>query len=113
MSALNRPENFAGRVNYAAHVITTGKGRHGRAFGNCFENHDGDVVGAALMRRAEKNPKLAANLFRFLNESVLRDNAETYADIPTRELPRAAADLRARKEAEFAAWLAARDNANA
>lgn len=40
MSRLNDPENFRGRVNYAAQVIAYGR-RPTRAFDNCFENYDG------------------------------------------------------------------------
>ena len=77
MSNLNYEENFAGRVNYAASVISRGKGT-GRAFDNCFENDDGDAVAAALMRRAEKNERLRANLFRYINQQSATEAYERY-----------------------------------
>ena len=51
MSRLNDPENFRGRVNYAAKVIAYGR-RPTRAFDNCFENYDGDEVATAILRRS-------------------------------------------------------------
>ena len=54
MSRLNDPENFRGRVNYAAKVIAYGR-RPTRAFDNCFENHDGDDVATVILRRSRKN----------------------------------------------------------
>lgn len=102
MSALNRPENFAGRVNYAAAVISAGR-RTSRAFDNCFENSDGDEVAAALVRRAAKNPRLAANLWRY----VCRETAEAAAKrLEGKSLPKEAAASRARAAAEFAAFMA-------
>jgi len=58
---------FLQRVNMAAAYISGGR-RASRAFSSCFEMWDGDAVGAALLRRAEKRPasKLAANLWRYL-----------------------------------------------
>lgn len=75
MSALNRPDNFAGRVNYAAAVIANGRSTS-RAFDNCFENHDGDEVAAALVRRAHRNPRLAENLWRYLCRETVEATAE-------------------------------------
>jgi len=91
MSALNRPENFAGRVNYAAAVISNGR-RTSRAFDNCFENLDGDAVIAALVRRSEKNPRLAANLWRYLCEDTATEIAER---LKGKNLAEAAAKSRA------------------
>lgn len=113
MSRLNDPENFAGRVNYAAQVIASGKGWHSRGFANCFENSDGDVVAAALMRRAETNPKIAANIFKALSEPIVRDNAAEYAGVKTRDLPEAARECRARVKARWAAADAARESTHA
>lgn len=71
MSNLNNPDNFAGRVNYAAQVIAQGR-RTSRAFDNCFENYDGDAVVVALYRRSQKNENLAARLFGYIGkESTL------------------------------------------
>lgn len=75
MSKLNIPENYTGRVAYASHVIANGKEAR-RAFDNCFENVDGDQVVAALVRRAESNPRLAANLYRYVNEQTATEAAD-------------------------------------
>ena len=92
MSILNKPENFAGRVNYAASVISRGRGT-GRAFDGCFENWDGDAVAAALMRRAEKNEKLCANLFRYINQQIATEAYDRYKE---RDLVEVARELRTR-----------------
>lgn len=103
MSALNNPDNFAGRVNYAAAVISAGR-RTSRAFDNCFENSDGDAVCAALIRRAAKNEKLAANLWRY----VCRHSAEeAAARLQGRDLKAAAAESRAKAAASFDAFMTA------
>ncbi len=87
MSALNQPDNFIGRVNYAAAVISAG--RHTtRAFDNCFENDDGDAVAAAIMRRAEKNEKLRENLPRYLDLALATENHATYAGRDLKEVSR-------------------------
>ncbi|GHE77755.1 hypothetical protein GCM10019059_40930 [Camelimonas fluminis] len=91
-SSLNDPENFRGRVNYAAAVISNLRNST-RSFDNCFENNDGDVVAAALMRRAERNPKLKANIPRYLN----MDMAEAaFAEYRNADLPAAARKIRTR-----------------
>src|SRR5687767_2326183 len=100
MSRLNDPENFAGRVAYAAAVI--GQGRNtSRAFDNCFENNDGDEVAVAVYRRAENNPKIKANLFRYINEQITKAAVARLADVPTRKLAEAARQDRARKAAAY------------
>lgn len=77
MSALNRPDNFAGRVNYAAAVIAN-KRTPTRSFDNCFENYDGDAVAAALMRRAERNQRLRENMPKYISMDLARKNFEEY-----------------------------------
>ena len=104
MSRLNDPENFRGRVNYAAKVIAYGR-RPTRAFDNCFENYDGDEVATAILRRSKKNARLAANLQRYLSLDSIEAVAERLADIPTRKLPEIARQTRARRKAEFDAWF--------
>lgn len=108
MSRLNDPENFGGRVAYAAKIIAYGRSPS-RAFDNCFENNDGDEVAAAIVRRARKNPKIAANLDNYLNRQSAEKAAERLADIPTRQLPVVARETRARKEVEFRERLAERN----
>ncbi|MER8671383.1 hypothetical protein NKH45_30235 [Mesorhizobium sp. M1156] len=100
MSRLNDPENFRGRVAYAAKVIAYGR-RPTRAFDNCFENYDGDEVATAILRRSRTNTRLAANLHRYLNLASTEAAAERLADISTRKLPQAARQSRARGKAEF------------
>lgn len=104
MSRLNDPENFRGRVNYAAKVIAYGH-RPTRAFDNCFENYDGDEVATAILRRSRKNARLAANLQRYLSLTSIEAAAERLADVPTRKLSEVARQTRARQKAEFNNWL--------
>lgn len=104
MSRLNDPENFRGRVNYAAKVIAYGR-RPTRAFDNCFENYDSDEVATAILRRSKKNARLAANLQRYLSLASIETAAERLADVPTRKLPEVARQSRARQKAEFDAWF--------
>lgn len=72
MTHLNFRDNFAGRVNFAAKVIAECRTAT-RNFDNCFENDDGDAVAAALMCRAERNPKIAENLPRYLDMAKARE----------------------------------------
>lgn len=104
MSRLNDPENFRGRVNYAAKVIAYGRSPT-RAFDNCFENYDGDEVATAILRRSRKNARLAANLQRYLSLSSIEAAAERLADVPTRKLPEVARQTRARRQAETDGWF--------
>lgn len=112
MSRLNDPENFRGRVNYAAKVIAYGR-RPTRVFDNCFENYDGDEVATAILRRSKKNARLAANLQRYLSLASIEAAAERLADVPTRKLAEIARQSRARQKAEFDAWLEQHQNADA
>ena len=102
MSALNRPDNFAGRVNYAAEVIAAGRSTS-RAFDNCFENSDGDAVAAAMVRRAQKNPRLAANLWRYIDRQRAEDAA---AKLAGKRLPAEAERMRAESAARWEVTLA-------
>ena len=104
MSRLNDPENFRGRVNYAAKVIAYRR-RPTRAFDNCFENHDGDEVATVIVRRSRKNARLAANLQRYLSLSSIEAAADRLAEVPTRKLPEVARQTRARRKTEFDAWF--------
>lgn len=107
MSSMNRADNFSGRVNYAASVISSGRPTT-RSFDNCFENDDGSAVAVALWRRAQKNPRLAENMPRYLTtELVLRD-VEELKDIPTNKLGEIAAEMRAKAKAKFDAIMAHR-----
>jgi hypothetical protein len=112
MSRLNDPENFRGRVAYAAKVIAYGR-RPTRAFDNCFENYDGDEVATAILRRSRKNVRLSANLHRYLSLASIKVAAERLADVPTRKLPDDARQSRARGKAEFDAWFDQQHKADA
>lgn len=68
---------------------------------NCFENYDGDEVATAILRRSRTNTRLAANLHGYLNLASAEAAAERLADIPTRNLPQAARQSRARGKAEL------------
>jgi hypothetical protein len=67
-----------------------------RAFDNCFENSDGDEVSAILVRRADKNTKLRDNLWRYLNKDIAMQAAARLRHVPTRQMPNAARQSRAR-----------------
>lgn len=103
-----RPDDFSGRVNYAAAVISNNRATS-RAFDSCFENHDGDEVAAILVRRAEKNPRLAANIWRYLSRETVMAAAERLTHIPTRQMAAHAAETRARCRQEFDAMMARRE----
>ena len=53
------------RINFVCSYISQGR-QTTRTFDTCFEMGDGDAVYSGVMRRAEKNPKLAANVGRYL-----------------------------------------------
>lgn len=101
---VNRYENFKGRVDYAARVIAKGTRNTTRTFDSCFENHDGDAVVAALARRAEKNPKLAANLTIYLTPETIATCREKYYG---QDLTEVARRLREEGQIAFEAWLKA------
>jgi hypothetical protein len=100
MSATNRPDNFAGRVNYAAQVIANKRGTS-RAFDNCFENYDGDEVLAALVLRSQCNERLAANLPRYINAESIAKIRRQFETMTARQISAQAAKTRA---AALARW---------
>ena len=55
----SRADSFQQRVNYAAQGILNHETKS-REFDACFEMHDGDLVAAALVRRARHNADLYA-----------------------------------------------------
>ena len=109
MSRLNDPGNFAGRVRYAASVIANGRPTS-RSFDNCFENFDGDEVSAILARRAAKNPKLAANIWRYLNRETVAQATARLANVSTRQMPRVAAESRRKADIQFREHIAKPEN---
>lgn len=91
-------DNFAGRVNYAATVISR-KGGHTRHFDTCFEMYDGMEVAVAVYRRSLRNPKLAANIWTYLGKEMVMRNVEELKHVRTRDLAARAAQSRARSKA--------------
>lgn len=83
-------EAFEARVNYAAKCFMLGISS--RSFDTCFGMGDGDLVVAALVRRAMKNPRLKEKIGQGWKD--LRDGlpigwvetAAKYAHIPRRKL---------------------------
>jgi hypothetical protein len=55
----SNPTSFQQRVNYAAQGIIN-QDTTSHEFDSCFEMHDGDLVAAALVRRARQNAELYA-----------------------------------------------------
>lgn len=108
MPAVNRADNFSGRVNYAAAVISSGR-RTSRTFDSCFENNDGSEVAVAVYRRSLKNPKIAANIFRYLAKEITMDDVERLKAVSTRDLAKSAAESRARSKRQFDEMMARRD----
>jgi hypothetical protein len=100
--AVYRADNFSGRVNHAAAVISR-RGNATRTFDACFEMYDGSAVAAALVRRAAKNPRLAENLPRYLGPSAW----EAHRELEGRNLADAAREMRAHAEAAHDAKAAA------
>ncbi len=86
-------DNFAGRVNYA--VTGTLRGTDSRHFDTCFEMFDGDAVMLGVLRRAAKNPRLAAALPRRFAPHAL-DRAALEAKCAGRSLADWARELRER-----------------
>lgn len=91
------------RVNFAAAYMVRGI-TNSRALDNCFEMFDGDLVVTALVRRAMKNPKLHAAIAKQWGAQFPQswlDTAMKYAHLTTRELPHAAAYMRASAEQKY------------
>jgi len=107
--SVNQYDNFMGRVNYAAQVISR-NGNTTRTFDGCFENDDGDAVVAALARRCEKNAKLAANIARYLRPESLAEYKEKYRG---QNLTEVARQLRVEGRAAFEQWMAEIQKKNA
>lgn len=96
------PDAFAYRVNFAARVICSGA-RTTRSFDTCFEMADGDAVAVALYRRARTNPKLRANLYKYLSRTTLVPEAFAARRRDTRDLGKWARELRAEWDKRYAA----------
>ena len=106
---------FATRVNFSAGYIAAGR-QTTRTFDTCYEMNDGDAVAVAVYRRARRNPKLRANLWRYLTRASLIPLAFRERRRPTRSLPAWAAELRTQSRIEWQKTLdrwAAEDAAKA
>lgn len=103
-SKVYEPEAFQDRVAFAAAVISKGVNTT-RKFDTCFEMNDGHEVVAALMRRARAKPagRLAANLFRYINEASATESYNATAHLSHQQLSEKAAVSRARGAREFEA----------
>jgi hypothetical protein len=104
MPSVYDSDNYAGRVNYAATVISRNGGRT-RHFDTCFEMHDGDMVALALWRRAQSNPKLAERIPRYLNVDLRDELLARYADLPARKMAETARQMREKAKRDFDAFM--------
>jgi len=58
-----------------------------------------------LVRRARRNPKLSANLYRYINESSAQEAAERLQAVKSRQLARIAREKREAAQAAFDEWF--------
>lgn len=100
---------FAYRVDFAARVISSGQRSTTRAFDTCFEMYDGDAVAVALYRRSRRNPKLRANIWRYLTRAHIVALAWKHRRKSRADLATWAADLRRKAKEASARMMAARD----
>lgn len=105
MSRVYEPEAFKARVDLACRYIAAGRPTT-RTFDTCFEMYDGDAVAVAVYRRAQRNPNIKRNLWRYLGRSVCVPVAWRERRRPTRDLANWAAELRRQGKAEFDAFMA-------
>lgn len=97
---------FDYRVQYAARILTRGRmGLCERQFDSCFEQYDGDMVVVALAHRAQRNPRLAAGMDRFLSPSW-REKWRTYSNLSLGEIRARAAAAREAGAAHLARLVA-------
>lgn len=82
MTNIYNPDNFAGRVEFAAKYISSGAETN-RRFDGCFEMNDGDAVALAILQRVMKRPntKLAANIWQYLSRESVEPLAIKYAGV--------------------------------
>lgn len=107
-------EGFAARVSLACKYISERRTAT-RTFDTCFEMNDGDAVAVAVYRRSKTNPKIRANLWRYLCRHTAITTAFAHRRVATKNLPVIARQQRAASEAAFALALKeqARRNARA
>jgi hypothetical protein len=95
--AVNNKDDFSERVNYATACISNGRIQTRRFFG-AFEMNDADEICTAIYRRSLKNERLAAKIWKALDQKSVMDAVERLKDVPTRRLAE-----EARKQREAAA----------
>jgi len=82
----------------------------GPEFATCFEMYDGEAVIAALMREAERNPRLAAGIRTLFggDEPVSWTQiCGRFSHVATASLPAQATSLRVEAQRRFESLLAA------
>jgi hypothetical protein len=96
---------FPARVALAAQCIRTGDGIGSRAFDNCFEMSDGDMVMLMLLRMAESDPVLARGIDREWSKSGGRAGyapfMARFAHLPDHRIQGAAAEMRKASNQNF------------
>jgi hypothetical protein len=125
----SKPASFQQRVNYAAQGILN-QDTKTREFDSCFEMHDGDLIAAALVRRARQDAELFAAMLlwqtkgrsaelpaewleaesKYRSEPSLARKARTVRRIREKESDRILKDIRRNQkpdEDEFVASLRA------
>ena len=112
MSKANRPDNFQYRVDSAVATISAGRPTS-RSFDNCFENDDGEAVAVAVYRRARRNPKLRANLWRYIDRRLTVTQAWQARRKTRAELKTWAAELRTKAREAFAELMRKQDQERA
>lgn len=106
MPSVYDSDNFSGRVSFAcAHIAR--RGGDTRHFDTCFEMHDGTAVAISVYRRSLKKPKIAANIWRYLNQDLTLREVEEFKHVTN--LAQFARELRAKAEAENATYWAKRE----
>ncbi|MCP1674343.1 hypothetical protein J2T57_001445 [Natronocella acetinitrilica] len=99
--------SFESRVDFAARVIASGR-ETTRNFSNCFEMNDGEHVVEALRRRAQRNPRLAQALPRYIRQESVEAAEATLGHLTREQLIANARETRERRSAAFAEQIKAR-----
>lgn len=96
--------DFQRRVNLAANYMMRGIS-NSRTLDSCFEMWDGDAVVTVLVRRAMKNRRLWDAIASQWSGAIFPqswiDTATEYAHIPTRSMPKLAAQMQEQAEARY------------
>ena len=99
MPSVYDSENFSGRVSFAcAHIAR--RGGDTRHFDTCFEMYDGTAVAIGVYRRSLKNPKIAANIWKYLGRDIVMAEVEEFKHVTN--LAQFARELRQKSQSDFA-----------